>query len=136
MSLHMIEFRGAAGRRRSDGRKRVTMDVRNVIFLSMSVVEMLGSPAAVTFHYDPHKQIIGLTPADPRRPNAFPLRQSDRFRVRLIQARPFCKHFDIKVLRTISFNTIEIDSETGALLLNLTDITYTGREPGSRNKKL
>jgi hypothetical protein len=127
----MIEFRGAAGRRRSEGRKRVTMDARNVIFLSASVVEMLGTPEAVTFQFDPHKQIIGLTPAKPSRPNAFPLKQSERFRVRLIQARPFCKHFDIKVLRTISFNTIEVDPETGTLLLDLTDITYTGREPKS-----
>jgi hypothetical protein len=132
MSLHMIEFRGSAGRRRSEVRKRVTMDSRNAMFLSPGVVEMLGDPEAVTLQFDPHKQIIGLTPAKPSRANAFPLKRSERFRVRTIQARPFCKHFGIEVLRTISFNTIEIDPETGTLLLDLTDITYTGREPGSR----
>lgn len=92
---------------------------------------MLGSPEAVTLQFDPHKQVIGMTPAKPTRANAFRLKQRENLRGRTINTRPFCKHFDIKILRTVAFNTIEIDPETGTLLLDLTDTTLTGREPGS-----
>lgn len=49
-------------------------------------------------------------PADTKMPNAFPLKIKDENLSRVINASSFCKHFDIKVTRTVEFNNAVTDA--------------------------
>lgn len=122
-----IEFRGGPSR---SGTKRIkiSMNHRGVFNLNHVAVRKLEHAEAVTLHYDAHKRVIGIKPAEPWRLNAFPLRVKSKMTTRTLNARSFCKHFDIKVLRTIEFTNARVGDD-GVLRLDLNDITVIGKEP-------
>lgn len=107
MIAHFIEFEGGPARANGE-RGRVTLNSRGVFLLNRHIYEAIDRPAAVTLHFDPNRQVIGLKPADPSRRNAFPLRQKDKFHNRTINASSFCKHFKITLDRTVLFNDVDI----------------------------
>lgn len=123
----LIEFRGGPSRSGA-ARIRVTLDSRGVFTLNNIAVRKLENAEAVTFYYDVHKRVIGIKPAEIWRTNAFPLRVRNKMNIRIICAIAFCKHFDIKVTRTIEFNNAKV-GEDGVLRLDLNDITVIGKEP-------
>ena len=125
----LIEFRGGPSRSGA-ARIRVTLDSRGVFNLNTIAVRKLDNAEAVTFYYDVYKRVIGMKPAEIWRTNAFPVRVLNKMKIRTICAIAFCKHFDIKVTRTIEFNNAKV-GEDGVLRLDLNDITVIGKEPGS-----
>lgn len=130
MEERLIEFKGGPSRPRQK-RTRVTLNNRGVFFLNTVAVAALKKAEAVKLFYDPHKQVIGLQPTIGLEPNSFPVRVKDRNLNRTINAVSFCKHFDIKVLRTIEFNNVQT-GEDGIMRLRLTDTTIIGLGPASR----
>ena len=126
MRKTFTEFVGTPNGRHAN-RPRVTLNFRGVMILNGIAHEGLETPSAVTLHYDEDERIIALKPANPGRPNAFPLKPKGQTgRYRLINASPFCKHFRIRVDRTVTFNDIKIDNE-GVMLLNLRQATSVAR---------
>ena len=97
---------------------RVMLSHRGVLRLNKLAYEALNSPAAVKLLFDEHEMVIGLKAEDVRRANAFPVKLKDQFHNRIIHARPFCKHFKIRVERTVLFNEIDIDRD-GVMTLPL-----------------
>ncbi len=124
MIKHWMEFQGKPNRMDKDA-ARVTLSSRGVFLLNAKAFEAMDAPAAVTLLFDENNSVIGLKPADPRRPNAFPVRQKGKHN-HTINASPFCKHFGIKVERTVLFNEVDIVAD-GVMKLELAKTTSIGR---------
>lgn len=125
MIKHWNEFQGSPNRMDKD-QARVTLNSRGAFLLNRKAFEAMEAPAAVMLLFDENSKVIGLKPADIRLKNAFPVIQRDKHHNRRIQASPFCKHFKIKVERTVLFNEVDIDNE-GIMKLELTKTTSIGR---------
>ena len=113
----------------TQNRMHVTLNEKGDIFLNGNTHRVLGGPAAVALYYNREKDAIAVEPADARLPENFPVKQ--KMSGWIIHARPFCRHFGIKVSATESFNRPEIDT-TGALLLELRNtvtVKGTSRKP-------
>jgi hypothetical protein len=113
--------------RTSIGEVRVTLNERGLILLNAKAFSALGRPGAATLHYDEDERIIGIRPAEARLRSAFPLKKKhSHYTYRVIFASPFCKHFRIKVQRTVQFNQVDIDDD-GTMTLPLRSTTSIGR---------
>jgi hypothetical protein len=125
MYKHFVEFQGMPNRVDKQ-RVRVTLNSRGVMLLNGKAYEAMKSPAAVTLLFDEVNKIIALKPTDTNRKNAFAVKAKDKWNNRTVHTSPFCKHFNIKVERTILFNEVDIDNE-GLMKLELTKTTTIGR---------
>ena len=105
---------------------RVTLNPRGVLLLNKLAYEVLDTPPAVKLLFDERNNRIGLKPVDPRRTNAFPVKQKDKWQNYQISISPLCKHYAINVSRTILFNDIDLDDD-GVLTLELGKTTIVGR---------
>jgi len=120
------EFQGGPNRVERDA-ARVTLNARGTLLLNRRAYEALEAPAAVTLLFDEHEHTIGLKPAELLRQNAFPVKQKDKnAHNHIIHASPFCKHFDIRVERTVQFNDVDIDPN-GVMKLELHRTSRIGR---------
>ena len=101
---------------------RVTLSRTNVLTMNKAAYEALGSPATVKLKYEEDRRVIGIMPHDPRRANAFPVKQCSgkASNIRRIHLHPFCVNFGIEISRTVLFNEIDIDRE-GILPQHLTE---------------
>ncbi len=117
MIEHWTEFEGSPNRVDRET-PRVTLNSRGVMLLNRVAYDALGMPAAVKLLFDENRKVIGLKPEDIRRVNAFPVKQKDKFYNRTIHASPFCKHFGIRIERTVLFNEVDVTSE-GVMKLEL-----------------
>jgi len=114
------EFQGAPNKYRKDP-PHVTLNEKGVILLNKIAFESFGSPNAVTLLYDRTNGVIGLKPAEPDAPNAFPVKGKQDFQNLVIHGKPFFRHHEIETDRTITFNGVE--AEEGILLLDLATVT-------------
>jgi hypothetical protein len=105
---------------------RVTPNPKGMFLLNRKAYEVMNTPPAVVLLFDENSNVIGLKPAEPSRPNAFPVKTKDKYQNRIIYASPFCKHFKIKVERTVMFYDVDLDNE-GILKLPLQKTTAIGR---------
>lgn len=133
MEERFIEFRGGPSRPRQK-RTKVTLNSRGVFWLNQAAAAALETSEAVKLFYDPHKQVIGIQQSAPLEPNSFPMRPKRTDETYTVNAISFCKHFDIKVLRTVEFNNIRTEAD-GIMRLRLTDTTIVGREPAARKSQ-
>ena len=81
----------------------------------------MGQPTAVALLFDKVNRVIGVNPASPSMPNAFPVKTKTNGRDCLIRATPFCKHYGITV-DTTAFLNPAIDAD-GVLRLDLKTTT-------------
>lgn len=88
-----------------EDRLHASLSARNDLLLNGNILERLGNPEAVLLMFDRLNEIIGINPAPPTLPNAFPLKTRKTGRHRIIHATPFCKRFGIRVDATTTFLT-------------------------------
>lgn len=124
--MKLQEFKGSPNRERKVGEPRVTLNYKGVIQMNKLAFEALGSPAAVKLFFEENELIIALKPDDVRHSNAFRVKPKGPHYSRIIHTQPFCKHWKIRVERTVLFNDIEINNE-GTMLLWLNNTTRIGR---------
>lgn len=106
----------------------VTLGKKGEIMIGAKAFEKFGKPEAAVLLFDRVNSVIGLMPAHTRRAeNAYPLIVKTNGRHRVVRANRFCRHYGIKVERTIAFNKPEIDGE-GILVLDLKATAGLGRE--------
>ena len=117
---------------------RVTLNKKGIFLLNLATYSAMGRPAAVEFRFDEKTRTIGLAPKDPRAENAFPMKgiltmarkkASEKYTYMVVNAAPFCRHFDIRPVGTVQFGGIDMDND-GTLLLELNKAVSVGR--GSR----
>jgi hypothetical protein len=119
-------FEGRAYGRSHSEQIRVTLNERGVFYLNKPAFEVMGGPAAVEMKYDGNRRIIGLKPVDPRRKNAFLLKQHSVGNYRKVNAAVFCKHFRLRIEGTNLFDGAEFTFD-GILELPLDSMITVGR---------
>ena len=123
---HWSRFEGRAyGRARSE-ELRVTLGERHVFYLNKVAYDALGQPAAVELRYDGNRRIIGIKPHDPRRKNAFLVKQHTTGNYRKIHAAAFCRHYRLGIEGTNLFDGAELTNE-GILELPMSSMITIGR---------
>ena len=110
---------------------------RDRIYASMSRIgeilfnrhadEAMGRPEAVVLLYDPNNDKIGLRPASPLMPNAFPVRPKGPSGHRLVRAKPFTTKHELIVDCTVRFRSPVV--ENGILILSLRNLVNVKRLP-------
>ncbi|MBK8466507.1 MAG: hypothetical protein IPL32_11805 [Chloracidobacterium sp.] len=129
MERKWIEFEGSSDRH-TTGQLYASLNQKGQILVNSHTYDQMETPEAVTLLYEPETETIGLRPASPLMPNAFPFRKNGVSGHRLIFARRFAKKHDIRVDHTISFYMAEI--EKGILVLSL---RHTVRAPRGHSRK-
>lgn len=112
----------------NDPRRRtphVTINQKGTILMNRIAFEMAGAPSQVSLLFDKQHGVIGLQSARTSEPNTFPVRERSGHNNRIINANPFCRHYEINVGRTMAFN--KLDVEDGILLLDLNTLTSAKR---------
>lgn len=109
-------------------RVHVTIDKLGHLFLNRHAVLGLGEPDAVTLMYDRRRSIIGIMPSALNRQQSYPLRKKDKrtSHGRCINAKNFCKHYEIRPTETLAFLSPEVNKD-GILILNLNDVRSVKR---------
>ncbi len=126
MIKHWTKFPGRPhGRFRRDG-VRVTMSPKGSLYMNSKAWGLLGQPRAVEMVFDKPRAVIGLIPADPELPEAFPVKDKQGTKGKQIHASAFCTHFLIKMMRTGLFNEIEVDAD-GIMSLSLETVSAVTR---------
>lgn len=108
---------------------RVTLGPNSTILVNEAAWARMGRPEAVELMYDAPNRLIGMRRTDPKRANAFPLKQKPKTRYRSIAAGAFLRHFGIKVEQTVSLGPLEFET-SGLASCGMSQAINVGR--GSR----
>lgn len=111
----------------------VTLNKHGVILIGARAFERMGNPDAAVLHFDKLNSKIGLTPSHSRVENAYPLQSKGKHRHRVLRANRLCRHYGIKIDRTIEFPDAHINDD-GILILDLKTTNVIGR-PTTTNGK-
>ena len=104
----------------------VTLNSDGVILLGARTYERFGKPDAAVLLFDKLNSKIGLMPSHNRVENAYPLQSKGKHRHRVLRANRFCRHWGIKVDRTIEFPNAQINDD-GVLVLDLKTTNAIGK---------
>ncbi len=104
----------------------VTLNRKGEIMVGAAACERLGKPNVAVLLFDKLNSLIGVQPASSRAANGYPLVTKTGARHRLIRANRFCRHYGIKVDRTVAFIKPEIDDD-GVLVLSLRNTRVVGK---------
>lgn len=97
--------------------KRISLSSRGVLTLNQPSFDALGEPERIELFYDHEEQLIGIKPSTPEVRHSIKIRKQGANKSYLVNARPFCYHFKIKVPKTIRFE--DINMEDGVMILDL-----------------
>jgi hypothetical protein len=117
-------FRGRQNRVERRKEPRVTLG-KGAFYLNDKAFEVLERPAAVEMLYDGNRRIIGLRPIDPRKDNAFLLKEH-RSNYKRIAAASFCTNYRLKYDRTLLFEGVDLNDD-GVMMLDLGKTIEIGR---------
>lgn len=118
------EFQGVPNKFRTDT-PHVTLNQKGVILLNNIAHQAFGAPDLVTLLFDRANGVIGLKPAEPGTPNAFPVKGKGGWSL-VIHSLPFLRHNEIETDKTLTFNGVEADE--GVLLLDLATVTNESKK--------
>lgn len=129
-----VEF-GASPPPRNGRRMYVSVNHNGIIAMNRLAFEELGSPEAVTMHYDIDHLSVGLKSCALTARNAFPVAQRGTSGTHIIWAKAFMKANQIFMSRTFRFLTPVI--EEGYLVLDFNHVAITTQSPrtGWRKKR-
>jgi hypothetical protein len=102
------EFQGSPTRAERN-KVRVTLNKKGIILMNKVAFEVLGEPKAMKLLFSKATQVIGLTAGDPANKNSFPVNRKDQWFNRTVAASPFCRHYGIRVDRTVLFYEADLD---------------------------
>ncbi len=115
-------------------RRYVSINPRGLILFNEKVYLEFGKPEAVVLLFDKANSMIGLSPANRKLKEAFPVRSKDSYW--FVRASVFCRHHGIRLNTTERFADPEIDGE-GIMLLDLTrTVSAAQLYPNTRKRNL
>jgi len=117
----------------ADDHLHVTLSKKGEISIGAMAFEKLGSPEMAVLLFDKVNSVIGVLPTNRHAANAYPLKSKPGAKYRMVRANRFCRHYGIRVDRTVAFVAPEIDPE-GVLVLDLRATTGIGK-PQSENRE-
>ena len=104
---------------RTRDRVHVTLNKECKLFFNAKALAALGDPDGIALLFDRRRQVIGVMPSALSRKHAYRLRHKDRVsHSRVITAKNFCRHYEIKPTETLEFPTAAINND-GILMLDL-----------------
>ncbi len=106
------------------------MNPKGDIRISRFTHEAMEGPERYILLFDTLNNTIGLKPARPSTPNAFPAGRRGMHGGRVIRARRLCSEFGITLPQNVRFENPKIDEE-GILLLDLRNARPAPRAPGA-----
>ena len=107
----------------------VTLNPKGSILIGARAFEKFGRPEQAVLLFDQTNSLIGIQPTNRHAPNAYPLIRQDKSRrgsYRVIRAHRFCRHYAIRVERTVAFVEPTVDPD-GILVLDLKNTRTIGR---------
>lgn len=107
------------------GKMHVTLCRKGNIMVGAAAFDRLGRPDAAVLLYDEEMKLIGLRPAHPQTPNAFPMQGMKCGRHRVVRANRFCRHHGLNVERMMAFINPKIDG--AMLILDMNEIRPVGK---------
>lgn len=113
---------------RHDARKepRITLGPKGTIYMNRFAFDALGGPAAVEILFDGNRRVIGLKPTDPRKRNAFVIKDHGTGNYKRLSISSFCQHVRIKMDRTYMFDGVEL-TDDGVMLLDMAKMITVSR---------
>ena len=134
MIKHWTIFEGRPNSR-DRSKLRVTLNMKGIFLLNLATYSAMGRPTAVELRFDEGTRTIGLKPKAPDADNAFPVKgiltmarkkASEKYTYMVVNAAPFCRHFDIRPTGTVQFAGVDLHDD-GTLLLELSKAVAIGR---------
>lgn len=104
---------------------RVTLSRKGEIMVGAKAFEQLGKPEVALLLFDKVNSVIGVCPTNRHAKNGYPLIAKKGARHRVVRANRFCRHYGIKVERTVAFEKPEIEERV--LVLDLKGTVNVGR---------
>ena len=117
MSIKWTVFEGRQFQAKRTSEPRVSLDMRGVFYLNDAAWNALGGPGAVELLHDDSGRIFGIKPCDPRRRNAFRVRERSSTS-RRISAAAFFQNLGMQLDRTVLFQHIDLDND-GVMILDM-----------------
>ncbi len=98
-------------------KKDITLNSEGEFWMNRQLFEEIGRPEAVTLHFDPESNRIGMQKSDPDLVNSLRVRihRSGRWAVR---SRAFLRKWDIQLTGTYFFPDLQIENDMLILPLN------------------
>ena len=125
LDLELFE-EGEVGRSRD--RVHVTLSGDGHIYFSGRAVEALGRPEGVALLFDRRHKVIGVMPSALDRKHSYRLRTKRGMGAgRVIGAKNFCAHYEIKPAETVWFPKAFVNKD-GVLLLELHEAMSASRK--------
>ncbi len=115
----------------SRDRMHVTLGKKGLLYMNTNTHRIMGRPAAVYLFFNRAKDTIGIQPASPRMPEAFPI--VEKREGYAINAAPFCRHYGINIDKTERFIHPDLDGN-GVLQLDLSSTAIATRPPRKKRK--
>jgi hypothetical protein len=132
LDLELFE-EGEVGRSRD--RVHVTLSGDGHIYFSGRAVEALGRPEGVALLFDRRHKVIGVMPSALDRKHSYRLRTKRGMGAgRVIGAKNFCTHYEIKPAETVWFPKAFVNKD-GILLLELHEAASASRKKGDRRQE-
>lgn len=113
-------------------RVHVTLSSDGRVFLNQKAHRMMGRPQAVFLYFNRVKDLMILEPAQVGGASAAFTLKDGGHGSRMIYAKPFCKHFNIRVEGTQRFIEPETDA-AGRMFLKLSETVNVARGPKGRS---
>ena len=114
-----------------DRRVYVTFNDRGEIYLNRHTYHLLGSPKHVNFYFSRRRDSIMVVPSNVELAENFPVKRKQVGFV--IQASTFCRHYGIRMERTVQFVRPDIDDRKLKLDLTTTvDVTILKKSRAKR----
>jgi hypothetical protein len=125
MARNWIEFDESSDRH-TTGLLYASLNAKRQILVNRYTYDEMKQPEAVKLFFEVATDCIGLKPASPLMPNAFPLRKNGKSGHHIIFAGRFAKKHDLRVDHTVGFHSAKIEDEILVLSLRNTAITRRG----------
>ena len=107
----------------------ITLNPKGYLLIGARAFEKFGRPEQAILLFDQTNSLIGIQPTNRHAPNAYPLVKENKTKkgnYRIIRAHRFCRHYAIRVERTVAFVEPTVDPD-GVLVLDLKNARIIGR---------
>jgi hypothetical protein len=109
-----------------NGDLHVTIDRKGTILIGTKTFEAFGRPDHVVLLFSRSSSKIGIVPSNQHAKNSYVLKTRGPNHYRVITANRFCRHYGIKVDRTVAFVEPKIDADR-MLVLDLKQTRVIGK---------
>ena len=91
----MYRFEKFSRANRLSAHPMATIQKRGTLTINRGAYEALGQAPTVELYFDPGEKVLGLRPADPESPDAYPVRKQRNCRGYVVSLSAFCRFYGL-----------------------------------------